>query len=375
MLISAALLLVGITSVVLFVYGLNMLYLSWRSFRITPVEPRLVARGEESDVAVQLPIYNERYVAERIIDAAARLDWPRDRLEIQVLDDSDDETVAIVAARVRVWQRRGLRIEHIRRRDRAGYKAGALAHGLELTGAGLIAIFDADFVPERDFLRRVVGPFADPSVGFVQARWGHLNERYSWITRLQALSIDFHFLVEQAVRSASGYLTNFTGTAGIWPRQAIVSAGGWNPRTLPADLAPHDPPHPQGCAPASCPRLPVAGALPGPRLSRPPRMRLAGRGGTGARLTRPATRPGPCRPPAGSVRTRRNRSPGRGRGCRARPVRTRRSPAAASRAGTPPAPCPPPSVAPTGPSRRPPARRSARRSPRTPPPRGAFWLG
>ncbi|MDQ6917773.1 MAG: glycosyltransferase [Candidatus Dormibacteraeota bacterium] len=236
MLISAALLLVGFTSVVLFLYGLNMLYLSWRSLRIRPVQPRLVGRGEEVDVAVQLPIYNERYVAERIIDATARLDWPRERLEIQVLDDSDDETVAIVAARVALWRRCGLRIEHVRRANRVGYKAGALAHGLERTDAGLLAIFDADFVPGRDFLRRVVGPFADPSVGFVQARWGHLNERYSWITRLQALSIDFHFLVEQAVRSASGYLTNFTGTAGIWRREAIASAGGWNARTLTEDL-------------------------------------------------------------------------------------------------------------------------------------------
>ena len=166
----------------------------------------------DGTVLVQLPIYNERYVAQRVIDAACALDWPRDRLEVQVLDDSDDETVAIVATRVALWRRRGLRIEHIRRADRVGYKAGALAHGMDLTAAGLIAIFDADFVPGRDFLRRMVSPFADPAVGFVQARWGHLNERYSWITRLQALSIDFHFLVEQAVRSGSGFLTNFTGT-------------------------------------------------------------------------------------------------------------------------------------------------------------------
>jgi cellulose synthase/poly-beta-1,6-N-acetylglucosamine synthase-like glycosyltransferase len=236
MLSWVALLLVGLTSVVLFVYGLNMLYLSWRSFRVRPLLPALVTPGTEPRVAVQLPIYNERYVAERIIDAAAQLDWPRRQLEIQVLDDSDDETVAIVAARVAGWKRRGVRIEHIRRAARVGYKAGALAHGLELTDAGLIAVFDADFVPGADFLRRIVGSFDDPSVGFAQARWGHLNERYSWITRLQALSIDFHFLVEQAVRSASGYLTNFTGTAGIWRRESIVAAGGWNARTLTEDL-------------------------------------------------------------------------------------------------------------------------------------------
>ena len=158
MLISAALVLVGLTSVVLFIYGLNMLYLSWRSVRIKPHQPALVEAGEEPRVAVQIPIYNERYVAERIIDAAARLDWPRQQLEIQVLDDSDDETVAIVAARVAYWKRRAVRIEHIRRAERLGYKAGALGHGLELTDAPLIAIFDADFVPGRDFLRRVASP-------------------------------------------------------------------------------------------------------------------------------------------------------------------------------------------------------------------------
>ena len=236
MLSWVALLLVGLTSVLLFVYGLNMLYLSWRSLRVKPLLPARVEPGTEPRVAVQLPIYNERYVAERIIDAAARLDWPRERLQIQVLDDSDDETVAIVAARVAGWRLRGVQIAHIRREVRIGYKAGALARGLELTDAGLIAVFDADFVPGQDFLRRMCGAFDDPAVGFAQARWGHLNERYSWITRLQALSIDFHFLVEQAVRPASGYLTNFTGTAGIWRREAIVAAGGWNARTLTEDL-------------------------------------------------------------------------------------------------------------------------------------------
>src|SRR6202165_3379769 len=139
MLTWAALLFVGLTSVLLFVYGLNMLYLSWRSFQVKPLLPAPVEAGSEPWVAVQLPIYNERYVAERIIAAAARLDWPRERLAIQVLDDSDDETVAIVAARVATWKGRGVRIAHIRREVRIGYKAGALARGLELTDAGLIA--------------------------------------------------------------------------------------------------------------------------------------------------------------------------------------------------------------------------------------------
>ena len=227
---------IGVTSVLLFAYGLNMLYLSWRSLAPKPRPADPVRSGEEPFVAVQLPIYNERYVAERIIDAAARLDWPRDRLLVQVLDDSDDETIRIVAARVEHWRARGLTITHVRRPERSGYKAGALAHGTELTDAPLLAVFDADFVPAPDFLRRLVGELADPEVGFVQARWGHLNERYSVVTRLQALSIDFHFLVEQAARSGFGCLTNFTGTAGIWRREAIAAAGGWSGRTLTEDL-------------------------------------------------------------------------------------------------------------------------------------------
>ncbi|HYL72360.1 MAG TPA: glycosyltransferase, partial [Candidatus Dormibacteraeota bacterium] len=187
-------------------------------------------------VCVQVPIYNERYVAARVIDAVCSLEWPVARLEVQVLDDSDDDTAAIVDARVARWQRRGLSIAHVRRPKRVGFKAGALAHGMTLTEAPFIAIFDADFVPPADFLRRTMGVFADQSIGFVQARWGHLDEGYSWFTRLQALAIDFHFLVEQAVRSARGYFTNFTGTAGVWRRRAIVDSGGWSAATLTEDL-------------------------------------------------------------------------------------------------------------------------------------------
>ncbi len=226
----------AITSVLLFAFGLNLLYLTWRAARLRPrPQPPIVTHGEPL-VCVQVPIYNERYVAERVLDAVCAIDWPADRLEVQVLDDSDDDTISIVGRRVARWRLQGIRITHVRRDRRTGYKAGALAYGMALTAAPYIAIFDADFVPPGDFLRRTIGAFEDPAVGFVQARWGHLDERYSWFTRLQALAIDFHFLVEQAVRSAAGYFTNFTGTAGVWRRAAIADAGGWRADTLTEDL-------------------------------------------------------------------------------------------------------------------------------------------
>src|SRR5258705_6016897 len=225
-----------ITSVTLFGFGLNLLYLTWRSTRTRPRAAVRVAAGREPLVCVQVPIYNERYVAERVIDAVCGLDWPLDRFEVQLLDDSDDETVDIVGRRASRWRGKGVRVTQVRRGTREGFKAGALAHGLESTDAPLIAIFDADFVPPRDFVRRTIGVFDDAQVGFVQARWGHLNENYSWFTRLQALAIDFHFLVEQAVRSSNGYFTNFTGPAGVWRRAAIADAGGWSSATLTEDL-------------------------------------------------------------------------------------------------------------------------------------------
>lgn len=227
----------GSTSLLLFVFGTNLLYLTWRAThlrggrRVQPVPP-----GTEPAVCIQLPIYNERYVAERVLDAACAIEWPRDRMQVQVLDDSDDETGTIIARRAAHWRRKGVDVAHVTRGTRKGFKAGALEHGLSRTQAPFIAIFDADFVPPRDFLRRTVGGFADPRVGFVQARWGHLDEGYSIFTRLQAMAIDFHFLVEQSVRSALGYFTNFTGTAGIWRREAIEDAGGWSARTLTEDL-------------------------------------------------------------------------------------------------------------------------------------------
>jgi len=224
------------TSVLLLAFGVNLVYLSLRATRSKPRTALAIVDRDEPRVCVQVPIYNERYVAERVLDAVCAIDWPRDRFEVQVLDDSDDETIGIVARRVARWRRRGIQVTHVRRGTRDGFKAGALAYGLEQTDAPLMAIFDADFVPPPDFLRRMVAAFDDRSVGFAQARWGHLDEGYSFFTRLQAMAIDFHFLIEQSVRTASGYFTNFTGTAGVWRREAIVDSGGWSSRTLTEDL-------------------------------------------------------------------------------------------------------------------------------------------
>ena len=236
MISTAALVVLSVTSVVLFAFGINLLFLSALATRIKPSARTSVAAGDEELVCVQIPIYNERYVAGRVIDAAAGIEWPRDRLEIQVLDDSDDETTEIVMERAVHWRKQGFAITHVRRGSRAGFKAGALTHGLSLTRAPYIAIFDADFVPPPDFLYRIMPVFENPRVGFAQARWGFLNETYSLVTRLQALAIDFHFFVEQSARSAFGYFTNFTGTAGVWRRAAIDDSGGWSFATLTEDL-------------------------------------------------------------------------------------------------------------------------------------------
>lgn len=187
-------------------------------------------------VTVQLPIYNERLVVERCIRAAARLDWPRDRLEIQVLDDSTDDTWQLAERVVQEVQREGIQIRHIRRTHRQGFKAGALAEGLAQARGTLIALFDADFVPEPDFLLRLVPEFETPSVGLVQARWSHLNADASMLTQVQALMLDAHFRIEHASRHRAGHFFNFNGTAGIWRRTCIASAGGWQGDTLTEDL-------------------------------------------------------------------------------------------------------------------------------------------
>ncbi len=188
-------------------------------------------------VTVQLPIFNELYVVERLIDAAASLDWPADHLQIQVLDDSDDETVSVVQARAEYHRKRGVRIEHVRRGDRRGYKAGALAYAFPSATGEFITIFDADFVPPKNFLQKMIPHLvSDSSVGLVQARWGHMNSEYSALTHAQSIALDGHFVIEQAVRSQNGWFMNFNGTGGVWRRECIESAGGWRANTLAEDL-------------------------------------------------------------------------------------------------------------------------------------------
>ena len=212
--------------------ALVALYYRTRRRAPAPVEPA----GEWPRVTVQLPLYNEMYVAERLIDAVCRLDYPRDRLEIQVLDDSTDETREIVAAAVARHRLGGLPIRHLHRRDRTGFKAGALAAGQAEARGELVAVFDADFVPRADFLRRAVPHFGDPRVGMVQARWEHINRAYSLLTRIQALFLDGHFVIEHAARNRAGLFFNFNGTAGIWRRRVIAEVGGWQHDTLTEDL-------------------------------------------------------------------------------------------------------------------------------------------
>jgi cellulose synthase/poly-beta-1,6-N-acetylglucosamine synthase-like glycosyltransferase len=187
-------------------------------------------------VTVQLPLYNEMYVAERLLDAVVALDYPRNKLEVQVLDDSTDETTEIVARKVAELRQEGFDVCHIHRTNRHGFKAGALENGLQTATGEFIAILDADFVPRPDLLQKTIHFFSDPSVGMIQTRWGHLNERYSVLTRLQSMFLDGHFLIEQTARARSGRFFNFNGTAGVWRRSCIESSGGWQHDTLAEDL-------------------------------------------------------------------------------------------------------------------------------------------
>ena len=216
-------------------YGLHRLVLLLVLAR-TPATPLPESDGEWPHVTVQLPIFNEIYVAPRLLAAAARLDYPRELLEIQVLDDSTDDTSEIVARDVAALRERGLDVVHLRRQDRSGFKAGALEAGMSSAKGELIAVFDADFVPEADFLRRTVPAFSDPEVGMVQTRWDHINRESSLLTRAQAVLLDGHFLIEHDARARAGRFFNFNGTAGIWRRETIVAAGGWQHDTLTEDL-------------------------------------------------------------------------------------------------------------------------------------------
>ncbi len=220
------------------IVGLHLLHRR----RALAEERDLLARALPPDqqlprVLVQLPVFNERHVIARLIEAAAEIDWPADRLEIQVLDDSTDDTTRRARRIIERLQARGVRIQLVRRIDRVGYKAGALAFGLARSEAEFVAIFDADFVPPRDFLRRCIKPLlAAPRLALVQARWDHLNAGDSMLTRAQALLLNAHFVVEQSARAWSGLDMPFNGTCGLWRREAIDDAGGWQADTLSEDL-------------------------------------------------------------------------------------------------------------------------------------------
>lgn len=231
-----AILLYGVVLAILFAFGMNFLYLAIVTARKSQADPIAPPLAEKPLVSVQIPIFNELYVAERLIDAVSRFEWEPSQLEILVLDDSTDETRDIVQKAVERWQVQGVSIHHVRRTDRTGFKAGALALGMSLTKAEYIAYFDADFVPPRDFLLKTIPHFAAPDVAFIQTRWGHTNREYSLLTFLQSLAIDAHFVVEQFARSRAGYWFNFNGTAGVWRREAISDAGGWKQDTLTEDL-------------------------------------------------------------------------------------------------------------------------------------------
>jgi cellulose synthase/poly-beta-1,6-N-acetylglucosamine synthase-like glycosyltransferase len=191
---------------------------------------------ETPTVTVQLPIYNEKYVAARLVNAVCALDYPKDKLCIQVLDDSNDETYELLENLVSDYKKNGFDIHHIRRSNRKGYKAGALRNAMKFAKGDFIAIFDADFIPPTWFLKKALSYFCAPNIGLVQCRWGHVNEKYSPITKAQALSLDFHFLIEQKAKSNSHLFMSFNGTAGIWRRQCIEDSGGWHTATLVEDL-------------------------------------------------------------------------------------------------------------------------------------------
>lgn len=237
----------AIAIVVLTAYGGNLLWLSLFHASTDqlvdgPVPDPDDLPTPDSDrswpiVTVQLPLYNEAEVAHRLIDACVNLEYPREKLEIQVLDDSTDETVDRVAERVEYWQEQGVDIVHVHRSDRTGYKAGALANGLRLARGDYVAVFDADFVPNPDFLRRMIPHFFEnETLGMVQGRWTHLNQDDSLLTQVQAFGLDAHFAIEQHVREQSDCFMNFNGTAGVWRRACIEDAGGWEHDTLTEDL-------------------------------------------------------------------------------------------------------------------------------------------
>ncbi|MEM2159994.1 MAG: glycosyltransferase family 2 protein [Candidatus Nitrosotenuis sp.] len=222
------------SAILLTAYTFNFYYLAFLAIRRKDKHP--IKKIGSPSVTIQLPLYNEKYVATRLVDAVCAMDYPKDKMKIMVLDDSDDDTTNLLHDQINNYKKAGFDIMHIRRGTRKGYKAGALKYAMTLTNTEYVAIFDADFIPPQWFLKKAMPYFAKPNIGLVQCRWGHVNENYSAMTQAQALSLDFHFLVEQKAKSNSHLYMNFNGTAGIWKRDCIEDAGGWHTATLVEDL-------------------------------------------------------------------------------------------------------------------------------------------
>jgi len=222
---------------ILFIFGLHGFIMLYYHKKYKAVQHKPIPDFECKDVVtIQLPLYNELYVIERLINAVCAIDYPKDKLEIQVLDDSTDETVEVAAKIVEEKKKLGFDISYIHRENRKGYKAGALKEGLAIAKGKYIAVFDADFIPRKNFLKKTLSFFNDDNVGMVQTRWEHLNSNYSILTKAQALALDGHFVIEQTVRNKAGFFINFNGTGGVWRKECIEDAGNWHSDTLTEDL-------------------------------------------------------------------------------------------------------------------------------------------
>ncbi|OSY87151.1 glycosyl transferase family 2 [Tenacibaculum holothuriorum] len=231
----------SVSLILIFMYALaqlNLLFNYLKARKIKDDSPKfdLTNPDEVPYVTIQLPVFNELYVMERLLNNIAKIKYPREKLEIQVLDDSTDESVIATAKHIEELQKTGLDIQHIRRENRVGFKAGALKEGLKIAKGEFIAIFDADFLPQEDWLERTVPYFKNSEIGVVQTRWGHINRNYSTLTKIQAFALDAHFTLEQVGRNSQGHFINFNGTAGIWRKECIYDAGNWEGDTLTEDL-------------------------------------------------------------------------------------------------------------------------------------------
>lgn len=223
----------------IFLFSIGQLHLTWHYLRAKKegVPPCATIDNDQlPHITIQLPIYNEKYVVQRLIETVAQFNYPIDKFEIQILDDSTDDTVRIIAGEVSKYVQKGIDIQHIRRPERIDFKAGALEYGLDIAKGEFIVIFDADFMPEKDFLLKTIPHFNDEKTGMVQTRWGHINKDYSILTKLQAFGLDAHFSIEQCGRSHAHSFINFNGTAGVWRKSTIIDAGGWSADTLTEDL-------------------------------------------------------------------------------------------------------------------------------------------